>query len=97
MIDLIIYYLINKYKTKSTSAKLKKKKVTKEPRYVTKDGLSDYNQSVINNYIAILEPLTQATKILEARGKLGLHGAVQEVIPTFNWLIKLFEEKLNQV
>jgi len=56
-IDLIIYYLIDKYKTKSASAKLKKKKVTKEPRYVTKDGLSDYNWSVINNYIAILEPL----------------------------------------
>jgi len=35
--------------------------------------------------------------MLEARGKSGLHGAVWEVIPIFNWLMKLFEEKLDRV
>ena len=84
IIDLITYYLINKYKTESASAKSKKKKVTKELCYITKDSLSNYDWSIINNYIVILEPLAQATKMLETRGKLGLHGTVWEVIPTFD-------------
>ena len=96
-INSITYYFINKYKTKSASAKSKKKKVTKELCYITEDGLSDYDWNVINNYIVILESLAQATKMLETRGKLGLHSAIWEVIPTFDWLMKLFKEKLDQV
>ena len=35
--------------------------------------------------------------MLEARGRSGLHGAIWEVIPTLDWLLKLFEEKKDRV
>ena len=31
--------------------------------------------------------------MLKARGRLGLHGVIWEVIFIFNWLLKLFKEE----
>jgi hypothetical protein len=35
--------------------------------------------------------------MLKARGRLGLYRAIWEVIPTLNWLLKLFKEKKDRV
>ena len=45
----------------------------------------------------ILSPLKEATSLVEGRGKASKHGVIQEVIPTFNWLLKVFKEKKNYV
>ena len=45
----------------------------------------------------ILSPLKEATSLVEGRGKASKHGAIQEVIPTFNWLLKVFKEKKDRV
>jgi hypothetical protein len=63
------------------------------PLVVTGGALNSYDWDVIINYLDIISPIREATKLLEARGKSGLHGAIWEVIPTFYWLLKLFEEK----
>jgi hypothetical protein len=59
--------------------------------------LNDYDWSVICNYIAILQPLKEASKLLEGRGKSGRNGAIWEVLPTLKWLLKLFEEMKDRV
>jgi len=64
---------------------------------VAAGALNNYDWGVINNYIEILLPIQDATKMLEARGRLGLYGAIWEVIPTLNWLLKLFKEKKDRV
>ena len=71
----------------------KGKKVPLLPPVVADGALNSYNQDVIINYLNILLPIRKATKLLKARGKSGLHGVIQEVIPIFNWLLKLFKEK----
>ena len=45
----------------------------------------------------ILSPLKEAISLVEGRGKAGKHGAIQEVIPTFNQLLRVFEEKKDRV
>ena len=63
------------------------------PLVIAGGALTSYNWDVIINYIDILSLIREATKILKARGKSGLHRAIWEVIPTLNWLLKLFKEK----
>lgn len=66
------------------------------PRHYIEVGrLTQYNQSIVSKYLAVLEPLRYATKLLEGRGASGLHsaasglhGAIQEVITTFDQLYK---------
>ena len=63
------------------------------PPVIAGEALTSYNWDVIINYINILLPIRKATKILKARGKSGLYGAIWEVISMLDWLLKLFEEK----
>ena len=56
-------------------------------------ALTSNNWDIIINYINILLLIYKATKMLEARGKSGLYGAIWEVIPILNWLLNLFKEK----
>jgi len=63
------------------------------PPIIAGGALDSYNWDVIINYINILLLIREAIKLLEARGKSGLHGAIWEVIPTFDWLLKLFKER----
>jgi len=71
----------------------KGKKVPLPPLVIIGGALDSYDWDVIINYINILLPIREATKLLKARGKSGLHGAIWEVIPIFNWLLKLFKER----
>ena len=45
----------------------------------------------------ILSPFKEAISLVEGRGKASKHGAIQEVIPTFDWLLKVFKEKKVRV
>ncbi|KAA8620701.1 Dimer-Tnp-hAT domain-containing protein [Pyrenophora tritici-repentis] len=42
-----------------------------------------------------LRPLKQATKRLEGRGKSGAFGAIAEVIPVFEYLLGVYEDRLQ--
>jgi len=69
-----------------------------EPRrYIAVGGLNAYDWLIINKYIEILSPLKEATSLVEGRGKASKHGTIWEVIPTFNWLLKVFKEKKDRV
>ena len=61
-------------------------------RYIAAGGLTTYDWTVITEYIKLLEPLKEATKLLEGRGNAGLHGAIWEIIPTFDWLLTELEQ-----
>ena len=56
----------------------------KPRRYIAVGGLNVYNWLIINKYIEILSPLKEVISLVEGRGKAGKHGAIWEVIPTFN-------------
>ena len=71
----------------------KGKKVLLPPIVIIGGALDSYNWDIIINYINILSPICESTKLLEARGKSGLYRVIWEVIPTFNWLLKLFKER----
>lgn len=75
----------------------KGKKIPLPPPLIAGGALTSNDWDVIINYIDILSPIREATKMLKARGKSGLHGAIWEVIPTLNWLLNLFEEKKARV
>ena len=51
-----------------------------------------YDWDVIKQYIAILQPLYEATLKLKARGRAGRNGVIWEVLPCMEWLIKIFKE-----
>ncbi|KAG9378457.1 Dimer Tnp hAT domain containing protein [Pyrenophora tritici-repentis] len=44
-----------------------------------------------NQYIRLLEPFAEATRLLEGRGRHGRHGAIWEVLVTFEWLLDQLE------
>jgi uncharacterized protein with von Willebrand factor type A (vWA) domain len=43
----------------------------------------------------MLQPLKEATKRLEARGKLGRFGAIYKVIPVFEAVLSVYEQLLK--
>lgn len=59
--------------------------------FVQEGGLTAKDWATITEYIELLQPFKEATTWLEGRGNAGLHGAIWEVIPTFEWLIKRLE------
>lgn len=94
-IDTITEHLVESWNaenapTKKRRTKIKEKKTP--PRYVSEGGLNGYDWHVITKYVEILQPLKDATKLLEARGSSGKHGSISEVLPTFEWLLHHFEE-----
>jgi hypothetical protein len=59
------------------------------------DGLTASDWAVINEYIQVLQPLKEATKRLEGRGKSGRFGAIYEVIPVFEAVLSVYEQLLK--
>lgn len=45
----------------------------------------------ITEYIRLLEPFAEATHLLKGRGQHGRHGAIWEVLVTFEWLLDQFD------
>ena len=63
-----------------------------QPRlYIREGGLSGKDWATIAEYIRLLEPFAEATKLLEGRGQHGRHGAIWEVLVTFEWLLDQLE------
>ncbi|OLL22978.1 hypothetical protein NEOLI_005448, partial [Neolecta irregularis DAH-3] len=91
-IDSFVQYHINKWQRETASLRVKGKTIPKPSLYIQLGGLNSYDWDVISNYIAILQLLKEATKKLEARGRAGRHGAIWEVIPIMDWLLRTFEE-----
>ena len=79
------------------SLRSKGKKVPEPRRYIAVGGLNAYNQSIINEYIEIFSPFKEAMSLIKDKGKADKHGAIQKVIPMFNWLFKIFKEKKDYI
>ena len=90
-------YQITKHEKETASLRSKGKKVPEPRRYIAVGGLNAYDWSIINEYMEILSPLKETTSLVEGRGKAGKHGAIWEVIPTFDWLLRVFKEKKDRV
>jgi hypothetical protein len=54
-----------------------------------------FHWQVITEYIDVLKPLKAATKRLEGRGKSSAFGAVAEIIPVFEYLLGVYENRLQ--
>ena len=59
------------------------------------DGLMAADWQVSTKYIDVLGPLDQATSRLKGRGINGAFGAVAEIIPTFEYLLGVYEDRLQ--
>ncbi|KAG9377839.1 Dimer-Tnp-hAT domain containing protein [Pyrenophora tritici-repentis] len=73
-------------------ARSRNNKLTKVPAWMRSNGLTADDWAVITQYISVLEPLKEATKRLEARGKAGRFGAIYEVIPVFEAVLAVAPE-----
>ena len=71
----------------------KGKKVPLPPPLIAGRALISNDWDVIINYINILSLIYKATKMLKAKGKLGLHSTIWKIILTLNWLLNLFKKK----
>lgn len=60
--------------------------------YICEGGLSSKDWATISEYINLLEPFYEATKLIEGRGKHGSYGAIWEVLITFEWLLDQLEQ-----
>ena len=59
-----------------------------KPRlFIAEKGLAAADWSTISEYLQVLAPFKEATRLLEGRGKAGSAGAIWEVLPTLSWLI----------
>ncbi|KAG9185089.1 hypothetical protein G6011_03036 [Alternaria panax] len=65
------------------------------PDWMRTEGLTAQDWQVIIDYIRILQPLKVASKRLEGRGKCGRFGALYEVIPTFEYLLRKYESQFD--
>ncbi|KAG9376557.1 hypothetical protein A1F94_013104 [Pyrenophora tritici-repentis] len=83
-IDSYIEFKLKEHKPRAAAAA--------QPRlYVSEGGLSGKDWATITEYIQLLEPFAEATRLLEGRGRHGRHGAIWEVLVTFEWLLDQLE------
>jgi hypothetical protein len=57
-------------------------KLPKAPTWMRSNGLTADDWAVITQYISVLEPLKEATKRLEARGKVGRSARYTKLYPS---------------
>lgn len=67
-----------------------------EPPVPVTDTLSQYDWSVIVEYMMVLKPFMVATKKLEGSAKEGRDGMLWEVLPTFESLLHHLESKMSE-
>jgi hypothetical protein len=69
-----------------------------QPRlFIREGGLTAKDWPTINEYIALLGPFAEATRLLEGRGGRGRHGAIWEVLITFEWLLNQLEAQKDRL
>lgn len=106
-IDSFIEYKINEHnqRTRQATRQPRRPRVRQEepppPRlYIREDGLKSRDWATINEYIQLLQPFAEATRLLEGRGQHGRYGAIWEVLITFEHLLETLEshkERLAQI
>ncbi|KAI1519526.1 Dimer-Tnp-hAT domain containing protein [Pyrenophora tritici-repentis] len=84
-----------KIETEDAYARSRNNKLPAAPDWMRSDGINAHDWQVIAEYIDVLRPLKQATKRLEGRGKSGAFGAIAEVIPVFEYLLGVYEDRLQ--
>jgi hypothetical protein len=62
------------------------------PAWMRQGGLAANDWATITEYQNCLKPLEIATKRLEGRGKVGGFGAIYEVLPVFEYILRNLEE-----
>ncbi|KAA8611875.1 hypothetical protein PtrV1_13751 [Pyrenophora tritici-repentis] len=62
------------------------------PAWMRQGGLAANDWATITEYQNCLKPLKIATKRLEGRGKVGSFGAIYEVLPVFEYILRNLEE-----
>ncbi|KAG9387108.1 Dimer-Tnp-hAT domain containing protein, partial [Pyrenophora tritici-repentis] len=87
-------YHIQKIETEDAYARSRNKAAC-SAGLMRSDGINAHDWQVIAEYIDVLRPLKQATKRLEGRGKSGAFGAIAEVIPVFEYLLGVYEDRLQ--
>lgn len=88
-------YHIQRVQTEDTYAWSRNNKLPDAPRWMRSNGLTAADWQVITKYIDVLGPLDQATSRLEGRGINGAFRAVAEIIPTFEYLLRVYEDCLQ--
>ncbi|PZD23253.1 Dimer-Tnp-hAT domain containing protein [Pyrenophora tritici-repentis] len=88
-------YHIQKIETEDAYARSRNNKLPAAPDWMRSDGINAHDWQVIAEYIDVLRPLKQATKRLEGRGKSGAFGAIAEVILVFEYLLGVYEDRLQ--
>ncbi|KAG9379892.1 Dimer-Tnp-hAT domain containing protein [Pyrenophora tritici-repentis] len=84
-----------KIETEDEYARSRNNKLPAAPDWMRSDGINAHDWQVIAEYIDVLRPLKQATKRLEGRGKSGAFGAIAEVILVFEYLLGVYEDRLQ--
>lgn len=85
-----INYHVNTQQDADAQAASRNNQTPKAPAWMRSGGLTAHDWAVITEYIEILQPLKAATKRFEGRGKCGRFGAIYEVLPIFEYLLREF-------
>jgi hypothetical protein len=86
---------IQRIETEDAYARSHNNKLPVAPNWIRSDGINAFDWQVITEYIDVLKPLKAATKRLEGRGKSGAFGVVAEIIPVFEYLLGVYEDRLQ--
>jgi len=65
--------------------------------FIQEGGLTTHDWATIVEYKHLLTPFEDATAFMEGRGEAGIHGAIWEVIPTFDWPPNRLQELRDQL
>jgi hypothetical protein len=88
-------HYIQRIKTEDAYAQSRNNKPPVAPNWMRSDRINASDWQVITEYIDVLKPLKAATKWLEERGKSGAFGAVAEIILVFEYLLRVYEDRLQ--
>jgi hypothetical protein len=88
-------HYIQRIETEDAYAQSRNNKLPVAPNWMRSDRINAFNWQVITEYIDILKLLKAAKKRLEGRGKSGAFRAVAEIIPVFEYLLGVYEDRLQ--
>ena len=75
-----------------------KRATHQEPRkFIKEGGLLAHDWATIAKYAVLLKPFKEATTCLQGRGLSGSHGAIWEVLITFEWLLTELENQKTRL
>ena len=80
---------------KRNAAPKRRERARKPPKarlFIEEGGLEAKDWATIAEYVELLMPFKEATEWLQGRGKYFRHGAIWEVLVTFEWLLSRLEE-----